>query len=555
MASDHEAVITDKRPSKINSNAVPGTVQLVDLDHHIQGKHAKGHQDVILVPAPSDDPDDPLNWPRRRKLLSLACMCIYTWFAGIANSVVYSVETPLAEALGITVGDINAGTGYLFLLCGWGLLFWQPFALQYGKRPTYLISIAATLALTMWGPYAASNGQWIAKNVLGGFFSAPIEALPEVSVSDVFFAHERGTFMGVYAFVLAGSNFFAPIICGFINDTLGYQWVFYIPAIFLAFAFVFLFFFLEETNYDRHAFGRVEAKNDSPFRHETPEASPASEKIAAENETPDSRSAEVGTVLHRRKTYLQKLSLKDRPRPQRMQYRCVLSLRLLSWPVIFYAGFSYGSYLIWFNVLNATASLILGGAPYNFSSSMVGLSYLSCLLGVIAAALYTGYFSDWMALKLARRNNGIFEPEHRLWGFALPTLVLPASLILWGVGAAHGVHWFGLIVAMFGTAFCNTAGITLSVNYLVDSYHEISGDGMTTVMLIRNTMSFAIGYGITPWVDDLGYEDCFVSAAFVGLAIGAVFLLMTWKGKHLREMHRTRYWDLVQKHIDMDMMH
>lgn len=57
-------------------------------------------------------------------------MCIYTWFAGIANSVVYSVETPLAEALGITVGDINAGTGYLFLLCGWGLLFWQPFALQ-----------------------------------------------------------------------------------------------------------------------------------------------------------------------------------------------------------------------------------------------------------------------------------------------------------------------------------------------------------------------------------------------------------------------------------------
>ncbi|KAI7132322.1 MFS general substrate transporter, partial [Hortaea werneckii] len=581
MASDRKAETTtaaDERHSKVNSNAIPGTVHLVNLDHHVQGKHAKGHQDVILVPAPSDDPDDPLNWPRRRKHLSLACMCVYTWFAGIANSVVYSVETPLADALGITVGDINAGTGYLFLLCGWGLLFWQPFALQsvflspfsageppshsllttimdklvphsnlymsvprYGKRPTYLISIAATLGLTMWGPSAASNGQWIAKNVLGGFFSAPIEALPEVSVSNVFFAHERGTFMGVYAFVLAGSNFFAPIICGFINDTLGYQWVFYIPAIFLAFAFVFLFFFLEETNYDRHTLSCVEAKIEAPFQHETPAASPPREKTTIANDTPDSSSAEVGTVLHKKKTYLQKLSLKDRSRPQRMPYRCILSLRLLSWPVIFYAGFSYGIYLIWFNVLNATASLILGGAPYNFSSSMVGLSYLSCLLGVVAAALYTGYLSDWMALKLARRNNGIFEPEHRLWGFALPTLVLPASLILWGVGAAHGVHWFGLIVAMFGTAFCNTAGITLSVNYLVDSYHEISGDGMTTIMLIRDTMSFAIGYGTTPWVESLGYEDCFISAAFVGLAIGAVFLLMTWKGKRLRQMHRTRY--------------
>lgn len=31
-------------------------------------------------------------------------------------------------------------------------------------------------------------------------------------------------------------------------------------------------------------------------------------------------------------------------------------------------SFSYGSYLIWFNVLNGTASIILGSAPYNFRS-------------------------------------------------------------------------------------------------------------------------------------------------------------------------------------------
>ena len=86
---------------------------------------------------------------------------------------------------------------------------------------------------------------------------------------------------------------------------------------------------------------------------------------------------------------------------------------------------------------------------------------------------------------------------------------------------------------MLGTAFCNTSGITLSVNYLVDSYRDIGGDGMTSVSLsfeavttthanrlchaqviiIRNTMSFAIGYGITPWLENLGYQNCVCSAS------------------------------------------
>ena len=58
---------------------VPGTVHLVDLERTLRAKHASGSQnDVVLIPAPSDDPDDPLNWSAKRKMLSTASisMCV-----------------------------------------------------------------------------------------------------------------------------------------------------------------------------------------------------------------------------------------------------------------------------------------------------------------------------------------------------------------------------------------------------------------------------------------------------------------------------------------------
>uniref|UniRef100_A0A0D2YIP7 Major facilitator superfamily (MFS) profile domain-containing protein n=1 Tax=Fusarium oxysporum (strain Fo5176) TaxID=660025 RepID=A0A0D2YIP7_FUSOF len=109
------------------------------------------------------------------------------------------------------------------------------------------------------------------------------------------------------------------------------------------------------------------------------------------------------------------------------------------------------------------------------------------------------------------------EAEQRLWPFLLCVILIPASLILWGVGAAHNIHWFGLLVAMCGLGFINAVGITLSVNYLIDSYYHISGDALSTVMIIRNSMAFGMGYAITPWFENMGFQNCFLVAAFVGI--------------------------------------
>lgn len=192
-----------------------------------------------------------------------------------------------------------------------------------------------------------------------------------------YFTHQRGTYMGFYALSLSGSAFFAPVVCGFIADYAGWKWVFYVPAIFTALVTIFLFFFMEETNYNRASIGIVESVDSTN--------SVGEEKLKSGITTMPAAVTTAEPTSHSRKTFLQKLSLWQTCPGENIPTRAVRILQYLSWPVIFYAGFSYGSYLIWFNVLNATASIILGGEPYNFSPAMVGLSYVSACIGVILA--------------------------------------------------------------------------------------------------------------------------------------------------------------------------
>ena len=86
-------------------SVVPGTVHLVDLQGTLAVKHAKGKNlaDVVLVPAPSNDPDDPLNWSPRRKLMSTVSLTVYLLMIGLAVSCVYSIIIPISQDTGLTV--------------------------------------------------------------------------------------------------------------------------------------------------------------------------------------------------------------------------------------------------------------------------------------------------------------------------------------------------------------------------------------------------------------------------------------------------------------------
>ena len=162
-------------------------------------------------------------------------------------------------------------------------------------------------------------------------------------------------------------------------------------AILCGISFVVLFFSLEETNFDRERGSGMSSPISSANNSEDPSwitQSAAAEKTNDENDTKDPSTKTITPIAipQRTKSYPQKLKVFGRMSPKdpsRLPKMAFEPLSLFSFPVIVYAGFSYGSNLIWFNVLNGTASLILSGKPYGFSSSMVGLSYLSPLLGAV----------------------------------------------------------------------------------------------------------------------------------------------------------------------------
>lgn len=510
---------------------VPGTIRLVDEGS--QGESGGGQ--IVLQPHPSADPEDPLNWSKGRKLRAIGMVYVYVLGIGLATTVQYSILTEIAEAQDLTVGNLNLGTGLMFLFLGWACLIWQPIAMTYGRRGVYIASALLSIIPMVWAPYSKGAGQWYAHRILLGIFAAPVEALPEVSVPDLFFAHERGSFMALYAFILFGSNFLAPLLAGFINDGVGWKWTMHFGSIVLGVTAVILFFFLEDTIYFRNTTeGGSESENDND--NEKASGSQTEMAVAASYPPPRTYREKLNLVLR----------LPGRPTAKQTIGKSWRALCIIVFfPNIFWAGLLYGTNLSWYNVMNATMSSILHGEPYNFAPRMVGVAYASPLLAAAGSSFWSGWFADSMAVRLARRNNGIREPEQRLWVLLLSGLFSAGGLVLWGVGASRNVHFMGLIIGLFFVTFGVVTSSSVALAYTVDCFKEITGESMIAVIIVRNTLSFAFNYAINPWIDSLGLQNCFVSVSLIALVCTFSFLPMVYVGKRLRKFSAAKYWEYI----------
>ena len=64
--------------------------------------------------------------------------------------------------------------------------------------------------------------------------------------------------------------------------------------------------------------------------------------------------------------------------------------------------------------LNLTQSQNFAAPPYEFSPTTIGFFNFAILVGGLIGLVTAGPLSDWISMKLTKKNRGIREPEMRL---------------------------------------------------------------------------------------------------------------------------------------------
>jgi MFS family permease len=289
----------------------------------------------------------------------------------------------------------------------------------------------------IWTANSSSSGEWYAHRIIIGIAVAPIESLPEISVADLMFAHERGTWMAAYVLTLFESNFIAPLIAGWLNDAIGWRWTMNFGAIVAAGSFVVLFFGMEETMYFRHVTDGAQARmaRDVNMADVNTESVDSKDPrvLTPVNGDGDELAIEKVSVIH---SFASKMMpfrrLPGRPSVRQMFFMMVRPLIIIvKFPCVAWAGFIYGINLSWYQVLNGTASPVLSAPPYEWPSAYIGCIYAGPMVGAVFGCLWAGIAADKLAIYLARRNGGVREPEQRLWPLAIAGIFSAAGLITW----------------------------------------------------------------------------------------------------------------------------
>lgn len=179
-------------------------------------KHGEGkYSNVELVPQPSDDPDDPLNWPMWRKELNFGSLMLMVAMTGVTKTILMTVNAQLAESYEVSYTAVAALTGVPLVLSAATGLACLVASRIWGKRPLYLVSLLLVFIGTVWNTnVATSYGQHMTARIFQGLGWGAFDTLVLGSIQDTYFEHQRHLRIAIHSIIAIATTWGGPLLGG-----------------------------------------------------------------------------------------------------------------------------------------------------------------------------------------------------------------------------------------------------------------------------------------------------------------------------------------------------
>lgn len=564
----HEAEVLQPSLTQEDLEELPGTRRLFDTDGHMlmtsggDAASLKKHGDIVLIPQPTDSPNDPLHWSMPRKIWHTMLVCFITGLTAATSNSAGSASDGFNEVLGIDYSYFNTGAGVLFIGIGYWTLLSSPAVHLYGRRLLYLIAMILGLAGSLWFGFAVSADDTIWSQLFVGASESVAEACAQLSLMDMWFEHQAGAAIGVYVLATSVGTYMGSLIASYIAQSyLGFRWVGFMGAAFSGATFVLLYLGLEETAFDRAKYTTMHGHNvaERTGSAGTTTGAPLKEKHASADDnggtaTPD--DTERGDPANfaeaeELKSYWQRIAIIT-PAPNLRGYgmkqygrRLLHTLKVFTFPAVWYSGIQWGAQNAWLTFYLTVEQDTWYDAPWYYTDGEVGNMNIPTLIGSVLGCLMAGWGSDWFALWMTRRRGGIMEAETRLWLMIFPTIFFPAGMFMFGIGSGGGWAWPVPYIGLGFIGFGYGCAGDLSMAYLVDAYPEMVLEGMVGVAVINNTLGMIFSFITSPWMDSQGVTKTFIAAGILAFAALASSAPMAWYGKTCRRWTKARYEQFV----------
>lgn len=556
---------------------VPGTTNIFSsaddssIDSSSSGRPLKKNdKGIILLPQPSDSPNDPLNWSTPRKMWHFFLLSFITGLTAAVSNDAGAAQDSLNEIYGISYDSMNTGAGVLFLFIGWSCIFFAPASSLYGRRITYLICLLAGCLGSVWFALSKRTSDTIWSQAFVGMSEACAEAQVQQSLSDIFFQHQLGSVLTVYILATSVGSFLAPLIAHLISQSQTFRWVGWWGAIVCGATLVVLFFGCEETVFDRSKYFPVYQSSRSVDHHieendnkERKEDEKATEGGQHNDEplqvSPDETKGVFAPIEYESQAskepllpYHKRIALIT-PSPYLIgfgfkQYlrRFIIYFKVFTLPAVWLSGLLWGLQDAYMTFFLTTQDTFFYDDPWNYTETGVAVMNVATLIGAVLGCYMSGVLSDKHVLWMAKRNDGVAEPEFRLWLLFITLLISPAGLIMFGVGADRvwppEAIYAGLGFIGFGWG---SIGDT-AMSYLMDSYPDIVIQGMVGVSIINNTLACVFTFVCSYWLDGSGTANTYIVLAVIDFVSIAFIIPALYWGKSWRRRTKRIYISLVE---------